>query len=460
MSKNTQRNLILLTESIQEVLDSPQAQPPNPLLPFLQRAQLALLHQASDQAITESLSAIQRDIKKQQAFPATKSWAQAAAQIQPIVPSPPPMRPQEAHTVSIKMGNTQEREATKGMTNQELRAKIGPQKAVAVIKLPSGDIRVAVHSGAEKSRLEEDQSWIQELWPQATVAKPSFRVLVHGVRVGWDLNQATSRAKIQEENLRWHPSLRVDQAMWLKSEKAREGQRHSSAILAVQSESQVKEIVAKGLVLEGTLLTAEAYHPQQRVVQCFKCNQFGHTSAYCKEEGTVCGTCAGQHRTSECKSGTAKCSNCKGNHASWAKACKVKQAAIAKAKAFSANFRAKWAHQRTPQLQEGWTQVTNKKRKGPQMEQPQREESPAQSNKPPGKPKGSTATIMAGRRQVNKLTFPGQVTAPEPSQGRTDGQFTFQASQTPQVSQASQAQEPTPTIEIEMDEPPQPPSHE
>ena len=206
------------------------------------------------------------------------------------------------------------------------------------MKLLSRDIRVTVHSKDKKRRIEGEQEQVQKLQLQVIVAQPVFRVLVHGVQTRQDLKQAKTRAKIQDQNLQQHPNLQVRQAVWLKSEKAIEGQRYSSAILAVQNEAQVREVIAKGLVLEGTLLSAEVYYLQQRVVQCFTCNQFRHTSAYCKESKTICGICSGLYRTSKCESSTCKCSNCKGSHASWSKACKVKQAAIAKTRSFYASF--------------------------------------------------------------------------------------------------------------------------
>ena len=188
--------------------------------------------------------------------------------------------------------------------------------------------------------MKGEQEQLQSLGPQATIARPAFRILIYRMRTRYDLRQATTRAKMQEENLKQYLNLKVEQAVWLKSKKAKEGQRHSSAILAVQSKGQAREIVTKGLVLEGILLTAEVCYLQQRVVQCFICIQFGYTSIYYKEveTETVCRTCSSQHKTNVYNSAICKCSNCKGSHASQLKVCKVKQAAIAKAREFYTSF--------------------------------------------------------------------------------------------------------------------------
>jgi hypothetical protein len=94
-----------------------------------------------------------------------------------------------------------------------------------VKKLESGDIRVFAGSGAAKARLLEDQSWIQEQYPSAYPSMPQYQAIVHGVRVAGGINPSQGQAlqRIQEENGRLHPSLKVTRASWLKSQKAREG---------------------------------------------------------------------------------------------------------------------------------------------------------------------------------------------------------------------------------------------
>jgi len=407
VSETIQKNTLKLAADIQEALDSYQAQTTSSLLPLLQRAQQALLHQAHCQAIDNTLSTIQRDLQKQQpaAASTTATWAQKA-QIQPTMPRLLPQPQASNQTVTIRMGNPEEREAIKRQTNEDLRKKIGAQKAAAVQKLPSGDIRVVTYSTYDKAKMEEDSAWLQELWPQATVSKPMHRVVVHGVRAGWQLEDKASWGKMEEENLRWLPNLRIEQAVWLKSPMARKGQQHSSAIVAVQNEEQARAITKKGLLHAGTVLMAEPYHPKQRVVQCLKCCQFGHISPYCKEDRATCGKCAGPHKTADCTSTTHKCSNCKGAHPTWSVRCKVKQAAKAKAQAFSHFFTKRWEEPKAPATQSGWTQVHNKKRKGTQLEPTPGEAETQRATSRPGRPRGSTAIAKAGERQASKIRFP------------------------------------------------------
>ena len=43
--------------------------------------------------------------------------------------------------------------------------------------------------------------------------------------------------------------------------------------------------------------------------QCFKCQEFGHSAASCKNN-MACSRCGGSHKSSECLSSTEKCKNC------------------------------------------------------------------------------------------------------------------------------------------------------
>jgi hypothetical protein len=254
---------------------------------------------------------------------------------------------------------------------------------------------------------------------------PHFQVLIHGVRIeGFHPKEAETNARIQEENGRLHPRLKVSQSVWLKSQKAREGKSHSSAIINVQSQAQASKIIQKGLVHQGTILTAEEFHPQQRPTQCLRCGQFGHIAKFCKAK-QACGKCSGQHRTEECKEEKKKCSNCQGSHPAWSLIRKVKQAAITRVRTFRIQATQSW-HNRvitTSQAidQEGFV-IVGSKRKA--TGHPSLLTTPI-GRKLPRKPHGSNATIMAGRAQSNKIITALQPTGssqehPESSQEKVE----------------------------------------
>jgi predicted Zn-ribbon and HTH transcriptional regulator len=404
---NTTKNANKLIEDMQRALDAPQAPSSLTLLSLLQRAQTTILHLYENQTTHNNLStiliALNNNLKTTTHSPPPKTWAQAASQGQLAMPSPPPI-PTESHVILVRMGEKEDQEKVKKSTNKEILQGLSHPGVIAVKKLESGDVRVFVATKSAKDTLTTDPAWAQKDFPSALPITPQFQVLVHGIRVkGFDPKEVGTNIKVQEENGRLHPSLKVAQASWLKSIRAREGKTHTSVIFSVQSQTQANEIVLKGLVHQGTILTAEDFHPQQRPTQCLNCGQFGHIAKFCKAE-QACGKCSSKHRTDECNEGKKKCSNCQGSHPAWSLSCMVKQAAIAKARSFRAQAMKGWlscTRTTSPvEDEEGFT-IVGSKRKA--TEQPN-QRSQSVGRKLPGKPFGSNATIMAGRNQSNKIT--------------------------------------------------------
>ena len=53
----------------------------------------------------------------------------------------------------------------------------------------------------------------------------------------------------------------------------------------------------------------------KKVVQCFKCQRFGHTTEICTSKKSICRFCANDHITKDCKNkDKLKCANCGKNH--------------------------------------------------------------------------------------------------------------------------------------------------
>ena len=63
----------------------------------------------------------------------------------------------------------------------------------------------------------------------------------------------------------------------------------------------------------------ERYIPNP--LRCFKCQKFGHSTRFCKNEA-VCHRCGGKHSEESCNN-AAKCTNCSGPHSASSKECPV-----------------------------------------------------------------------------------------------------------------------------------------
>jgi hypothetical protein len=62
------------------------------------------------------------------------------------------------------------------------------------------------------------------------------------------------------------------------------------------------------------------YRMQPAVLQCYKCQSFGHIAAACKST-TRCRQCGGEHSNDSCEASEAKCANCGGPHAASSREC-------------------------------------------------------------------------------------------------------------------------------------------
>ena len=58
----------------------------------------------------------------------------------------------------------------------------------------------------------------------------------------------------------------------------------------------------------------EEYKKKNRILQCYRCQRFGHAQDSCKARDMRCGKCAGAHRRQDCTARASYCANCTGNH--------------------------------------------------------------------------------------------------------------------------------------------------
>jgi hypothetical protein len=104
----------------------------------------------------------------------------------------------------------------------------------------------------------------------------------------------------------------------------------NSAKLTVESKEAYERLLVEKVWIGFCPFKPE---PIVKVLQCFNCQQFGHTKATCKNE-IVCLRCSGKHTSKECQSNTLKCNNCGGKHATCARNCpkmmEATESAIAK----------------------------------------------------------------------------------------------------------------------------------
>lgn len=88
-----------------------------------------------------------------------------------------------------------------------------------------------------------------------------YSVLVHNVPLkGIDTNDPQAIKTIQKQNMSLHPGLQVSKIAWLKR-KLPVGKTHSAVILSITNPETANQVIAKGIVYNYSLHTAEYYSP-------------------------------------------------------------------------------------------------------------------------------------------------------------------------------------------------------
>jgi len=122
--------------------------------------------------------------------------------------------------------------------------------------------------------------------------------------------------------------------IWLSKAEARAEKLHGSILIHLPNQEMAKVALNSRITIAGVLCRIEKHIP--RHTQCDKCQKFGHTRAYCKNEvrcrvyslnhegkDYFCQTC--QVRDQECPYSRAKYANCGKDHKADDKQCQERE---------------------------------------------------------------------------------------------------------------------------------------
>jgi hypothetical protein len=202
-------------------------------------------------------------------------------------------------------------------------------RVIAAKQLKSGDVVLHTATTSEADTLKStEEEWVKVLGTTARVIKPSYGVIVHGVRTDKESidtdNQERAIEKIESENAVLHEGAKVTYVGWL----TKEGRKKAASSLVVEftTKYHANRVIREGLVLNAIHHDCVLYDRSCRLKQCYRCHEYGHIGPQCDAEER-CGYCAGAHNTKECIARDAdpkpapKCVLCKGQHTAWSNAC-------------------------------------------------------------------------------------------------------------------------------------------
>lgn len=186
-----------------------------------------------------------------------------------------------------------------------------------------GILQLFTAQAQDKQNLETQRAWTTKIGKTARVSQQQFTVLVHSVPKGFKVEEDLQR--LQGQNQATCPGLRISKATWLKR-KADPGKTASSLIIWVNTAEQANRVLDRGLFWECENLMTEIFHSSHRVLQCFKCQQYGHIAAKCTKTTDTCSHCAQGHQVKDCVAPkqNARCACCGRAHPAWSTDCPVR----------------------------------------------------------------------------------------------------------------------------------------
>ena len=201
-----------------------------------------------------------------------------------------------------------------------------PPKGVKIqeaIKLRNGSmiLQFATKESADWLRTPANKAaFIKKFDPEATIRERVHPIMVPRIPITFDPNNPAHLRETEEVNRL--PTGTIKKARWIKPEYRRApGQSCAHAIFTITSVSVANILLKDGIYINNarTFPKKLKYEPKQ----CMKCRKWGHFAASCRAETDTCGTCGGQHRTSECTNVNKKyCVSCKSDeHTSWDRNC-------------------------------------------------------------------------------------------------------------------------------------------
>ena len=100
------------------------------------------------------------------------------------------------------------------------------------------------------------------------------------------------------------------------------------------SKTEKDNFIAAGFSIYSQHFKVVENKPLPIVLQCYKCQKFGHNFFECKEAASRCLRCGGDHRLTSCtvQKEQAKCANCLENHAANYRGCQSYKEALKSAK--------------------------------------------------------------------------------------------------------------------------------
>ena len=145
---------------------------------------------------------------------------------------------------------------------------------------------------------------------RATTNSNHFPVIIKNIPTSWNMSDLEEK----------HPIKRLMSAKTGKS-------INKLKILCPDADTQSRYL-ERGIIVDRERFRCEPFKPAKEPTQCYKCQDFGHTTKECTAEADTCRHCSASHKSKDCQEPAKKCANCRGDHPSTYNGCPKKQEAV------------------------------------------------------------------------------------------------------------------------------------
>ena len=242
-------------------------------------------------------------------------------------PSSPTTRPQRkawAPERCVCVYDIDDREASQSFAG--VRAALSqshPNVKIETVHRPrNGNILVQLDSAEDVQKVLE--SWNTETFVKSkaralVMRKPSIRRYITGIPQETTEQEVVDalREVVECTNISAHRLMRGEQATGTMCILLRD----------VSDETKLDEVwITTGHI---SLKLERPYTKQRRsILQCDRCQVFGHTIYVCKMKKDTCAKCRGPHNVTECSDDSLRCVNCNQMHSSRSTSCPARQRII------------------------------------------------------------------------------------------------------------------------------------
>lgn len=202
----------------------------------------------------------------------------------------------------------------------------------AALQLKSGDVELYTSTVGEVERLTHSQtSWVGIFGKGAYILESTFAVILHGIATNTvdGKDEETLKALLLAQNAIHFPTANIAYVGWLSQAKA-ERKTKSSLVVAFTEEEYAWVALTLGMIWKNRPVHTEPYEPNSQMMQCKRCQQYGHKQARCRSP-LRCARCAESHETETCPGKGSpgeklKCALCNGPHTSFSEICPQRRA--------------------------------------------------------------------------------------------------------------------------------------